>query len=340
MAEKVISKRVIFRSGKQKLFINQIKNNLKITDEKLARLLKISVRTLTDWKHEKFLMPFNSVKFLSKKAKFKIPVKIKIVDNFWYVHKGAVKGGMAVYKKYGRIGGDPDYRKKKWYEWWEKEGKFKPSSIHNTPLSFQKPIISESLAEFVGIMLGDGGMSKYQIHITLHCKDDKDYMNFVVKLVKKLFGINPAIYYDSKDSVNVLVISRINLVNFLSQKIGLKIGNKIKQKMDIPAWIKRNKKFQIACLRGLIDTDGCLVIHKYKVNGKQYCYKKLNFCSASKSLVISIIQILKTFDFKPRLSHNSRNAWIDNQKEVMRYLKVIGSNNPKHIKRWRRRIVV
>ena len=243
---------------------------------------------------------------------------------------------MAVYKKYGIIGGNQEIRKKKWREWWEKSGKFNLNLLPNKTLPFKTPRKSNKLAEFIGIMLGDGGISQYQITVTLHDKDDLEYSKFVLKLMKKLFGINPSVYHDKKDSVNTITISRSILVKFLTDEIGLKIGNKIKQQVDIPGWIKKNKKFEIACLRGLMDTDGCLVLHKYKVKNKEYRYKKLEFCSASKPLIKSIIEILKKFDFRPRLSHNSKNVWIDSKSEVERYFKIIDSNNPKHKNRFLR----
>lgn len=335
MAELFNYKRVVFPKNKQREFLNRAIASLDITLKECAEMLGISIRTLTDWKREKFLIPIGSAKILHKKSGIPLPSNLVLRNRYWYVTKGGRKGGIAVYKKYGVIGGDQNYRLVRWRKWWKKVGRLKPSHLLNTPLPFQIPHKSEKLAEFVGIMLGDGGISKYQLTVTLHYKDDARYARFIMKLLKELFSVKPSVHCDLKNSVNNIVISRIKLIEFLNKEIGLKIGNKIKQKIDIPIWIKQNKKFQCACMRGLIDTDGCLVIHKYKVNGKQYCYKKLNFCSASPPLISSVIQILKKFNFNPRLSHNGRNVWIDNQKEVARYLIAIGSNNPKHLLRYK-----
>jgi DNA-binding XRE family transcriptional regulator len=334
MAEVFKSKRIFFPKGLQKQFIIRVKEDLGLTWNKLAEILGVSARNLNDWKNEKISMPLNAAKTISAKTRIKLPNNIQIKDRFWYVKKGAKLGGLAVYKKYGHIGGNQKIREKKWREWWEKIGKFNSELLPNKTLPFKKPRKSEQLAEFVGIMLGDGGISKYQITVTLHDKDDLEYSKLVLKIIKKLFGINPSVYHDEKDSVNTIVISRSTLIKFLTDKIGLKIGNKIKQQVDIPDWVKKNKKFKVACLRGLMDTDGCLVLHKYKVRDKEYCYKKLEFCSASKPLVKSVINILKEFDFRPRLSHNGKNVWIDNKNEVKRYFKIINSNNPKHRNRF------
>ena len=337
MAEQVIeSKRVSFPRNKQQEFLLQAQQELGLTWTEIAKRLHISTRSLTDWKNERISLPLSVVKKICGETGKKIPKNIEIKDRYWYVKKAAKKGGLRNFQLHGnRIGGDPERRKKKWREWWIRIGQFKKSGIYNTPLSFKKPQKGEKLAEFIGIMMGDGGLSKYQVFITLHHIDDYQYMRFVTALLVKLFGVKPALYHDEKDSVYSIVISRMNLVKFLYGH-GLVAGNKIKQQIDVPKWIMKNKKYQRTCLRGLMDTDGCLVIHKYKVNGKEYSYKKINFCSASGPLVASVMSIFKRFDFKPRLSHNGRNVWIDNRHEVERYFEVIGSNNPKHHERFLR----
>lgn len=75
--------------------------------------------------------------------------------------------------------------------------------------------------------------------------------------------------------------------------------SKIKQKVDIPHWIKKKTVFLKVCIRGLFDTDGCLAIHRYTVNGSSYKYKKLAFSSASLPLIQSVMNALLTFDFHP-----------------------------------------
>lgn len=333
MAESFISKRVIFHRGKQREFLLKMKKALNLSYVELARLLKISDRTLTDWKREKFSISLKAVKTLSRKTKRKIPKNIEIKDPFWYVFKGAKVGGLAVYKKYGGIGGDPEYRKKKWHEWWEKEGKYKQHQIINAPLHVKKPKKSENLAEFVGIILGDGGITQYQVTITFHSEDEKEYVKFVSNLIKRLFDVPIGIHYDKEDRSVDLVVSRSELVHFCIEKLGLKKGNKIKQQMDIPAWIKRDKLYSIACLRGLIDTDGCVFSHRYKVNDKFYSYKKLCFTSYSSPLRQSVFNILKDNGLNPRFAAE-RDVRLDSIEDMRKYFRLIGSHNPKNLKRY------
>lgn len=253
------------------------------------------------------------------------------------MYKGAKKGlnlgAIACLKKYGSIGGDSEYRKKKWYEWWEREGKYKPHSIINTPLPIKKPRKSEDLAEFVGIMLGDGGITRYQVTITFHSRDEKEYSKFCTKLIKRLFDVPVGIHYD-KESLSVdFIISRSELVRFCIEKLGLKKGNKIKQQADIPDWIKQNKRFAIACVRGLIDTDGCVFTHRYKVNGKFYNYKKLCFTTYSGLLRQSVFNILQNIGLNPRLAQR-RDVRLDSVKDMQKYFQLVGSHNLRHLKRY------
>lgn len=286
-----------------------------------ARLLNINVRTLTDWKREKFLMPLSVVNFLKKKTGISPPSDICIKNKLEDVRRAGCLGGVAVYKKYGKIGGSQSYRKTQWRKWWNSIGRFLPRHITERK-SVNIPRKGALLAEFVGAMIGDGGMSKHQITITLHRYDDYLYSLFLKKMMKKLFGLLPSEILDG--NVRRLYISRTNLVDFC-EKIGLKIGNKIRQNADVPLWIYKNKSFEKACLRGLIDTDGCVGIHRYK---------KIIFTSASPFLIQSVMEIMGKFGFHPRKDRGGRKVWLDCSSEVKEYMSVIKTSNPKHKKRF------
>ncbi len=327
-------KRVIFPPGEQHQFLLKAINNLKLSWLPFADKIGVNKRTLNDWKREKYSLPLNVLKRVSIVAKLKIPRNIKIRDPFWYVHTSGRAGGLAVYKKYGRIGGNPEYRKKKWYEWWEQKGKFINRKGFFKRKAIKKPRKSTRLAEFVGIVIGDGGITKRQITITLHSKDDKEYSKFVVALIKRLFDVPVGTYYRRNVSATSFIISRIELVRFCIEKLRLKIGNKVKQQIDIPKWIKRNKSFKISCTRGLIDTDGCIFNECHKINKKKYCYPRLSFVSHSKPLRISVYRILEELGFSPKI-RNDKSVQLERRNEIVKYFDLIGTNNPKHKKRFK-----
>ncbi|EKE10593.1 MAG: hypothetical protein ACD_15C00237G0009 [uncultured bacterium] len=332
MAESFKSKRVEFQPERQKEFIEQSKVELGLTWNELSKIAKTSTRNLTDWKNEKILMSLVAVENICKRRSIYFPKNVTIKDPYWYVQKGAAAGGKATYKKYGIIGGDQDSRKERWFEWWEKEGKFKVNGISN-PLPFKKPKFSKKLAEFVGIMLGDGGMTSYQAKITLHCKDDLEYSCFVEKLITKLFNLKPSKKFRNDCNALNIVMSRVELVKFLIEKVGLSIGNKVKHQVDIPDWIKNSEEFAIACVRGLIDTDGCIYDHAYMSKGKLYNYKKLQFTNMSKPLAHSVYKILNDNGLRAGL-YFERDVRVENKKDVDRYFKIFKTHNTKHLNRY------
>jgi intein/homing endonuclease len=132
--------------------------------------------------------------------------------------------------------------------------------------------------------------------------------------------------------VNDIVVSRKELVRYLHE-LGLPKGNKVKQQLDIPVWIKRNRKLAIACLRGLVDTDGSIFTHRYRAKDTWYAYKKLSFTSASEPLRESVYVLLQKFGFHPRMTN--KDVRLDRAEDMRRYFAYIGSHNPKHLRRYK-----
>jgi len=322
-------KRVSLPKGGQNKLLNNILS--KISTKEAAKLCSRSERTIRDWRREKFLIDIESLRKLSKKTNILIPSNIKLKDRWWYVHLGASIGGKIVWEKYGSIG-DPEYRKKKWYEWWEKEGKYNKNAIGHIK-SIHIPRLSEKVAEFTGIVMGDGSLTKNQLQITLNKEDDKLYAKFIKKLIKEIFKVPVSIYQIKNKKAIILAVSRKKLVEFCHKNLNLPIGHKIKQGLDIPNWIKKNIKFQKACIRGLIDTDGCIFNEIHHINGKTYSYKRLNFTSASPKLIQSVFFLLKQFNFSPKI-RGDRSVQIEKKDKIKQYFKIIGTHNPKHLKRY------
>jgi len=339
MAESLNSKRAVFPTGKQKDFLLNAKESLCVDWNELAGICGTSPRNLNDWKNEKISMSSIAVERICKKRKCAIPKEIILKDAYWYVTKGAKAGGEAIVRKYGSVGGDPEYRKKKWWEWWEKEGKLHPPKIMQA-LPFAKPDFSEDLAEFVGIILGDGGMSTHQITVTLHRVTDREYSLFVRALIYGLFEITAGEYKNKDCLADSIVISRIGLVEYCTETLGLKRGNKVKQQVDIPEWIRKNILYGVACLRGLIDTDGCVILHRYISGGKEYGYPKLDFTSMSVPLLKSASSILSQLEIRHRMTKNGFSLRIESQEMVKRYFQLVGTHNPKHLKRYKRLILI
>jgi len=324
------SERIIFPFDKQQQFLLMAREKLDIPWSSFANRMRIHKRTLNDWRRGEYSMPLSVLKRICRISKVKMPTDIKIKDAFWYVFKGARVGGKAVYRKYGRIGGSPEYRKKKWYEWWEKKGKFIKRKIFKRKL-IKKPTKNRYLAEFIGIMLGDGGITPSQIQITLNSKNEVEYVEFVKNLIKKLFKLNSGIYkFKTNNAVRIQISSR-ELVDYLLG-LGLNQGKGQKPR-DIPQWIFENLKYQKACLRGIFDTEGCVYTHTYRVNRRVYSYKKLCFRNRSQQLLESIAKILVNLNFKPKIT-NGQSVSLYDSNETKRYFREIGTHNSKNLGRF------
>jgi intein/homing endonuclease len=331
MATHSISKRLVFADkNSQRLFLLKAKADLILTWKEVALLSGVTVKTITDWARGKFNMSANAAHILSKKSHILLPASSRTQP--WGNHLKTIGslGGKAVYEKYGHIGGDLPQRTQKWLNWFNTKGK---ALTHLKRKDILIPNKNTALAEFVGIMMGDGGISKRQICITLNAVDDYAYSLFVRRLLFNLFGVNPSVRKRKGACAIDIYISRTNLVD-ACEKIGLKIGNKIKQGLDIPPWVRNSPQFTRACIRGLIDTDGCVFTHTYTVKGKLYKYKKMNFTTASRPLLISMHALLKKNGLHPRISYPKR-IYLDSMHDMKRYFKIIGSHNPKHLRKYR-----
>lgn len=200
-----------------------------------------------------------------------------------------------------------------------------------------KPERGEELAEFLGIMLGDGNLTKlkkykigvYQIRVVGDSRNDRDYLlNFVKPLIERLFKIKVAIYQSpNKNAINLTATGK-KLIEFLEYS-GLKPGNKLKSQVTIPAWINQNPKFLQACLRGLIDTDGGV----NNMSNKDPKLARISFTNHNKQLLKDTREGFIKLGFSPSQITIGKRFYISKQKEMQKYLKEVGFSNPKHARR-------
>ncbi len=332
MLESSNNKRVKFiKKGDQEKFILLIKDSTGFPYLELAKISKVGARQFREWRREKSTISLYAFKTLCEIAGISEPKNIEIIDAYEHTSRAGKLGGIKVFEKYKKLPFSEEQRLEGWKKWWATTGK-----LNLNPILIRKEVTfpkkSSELAEICGILIGDGGITKYQINITLNSETDKLYSKFVVKLINNLFNIEPKIYRirDSK-AINI-TISRSNLVDFLVS-IGLKMGHKINQKVSIPDWIINSKKFKISCLRGMVDTDGCVVHETHKIKGKKYVYPRINFTSACPSLIQQVVLILTELGFNPKVRSGGRSVQLENLKEVCQYFNVVGTNNPKHLER-------
>lgn len=212
------------------------------------------------------------------------------------------------------------------------EGLMFPQKSHRKNITI--PANSEKLAELLGIIFGDGGINNdWQLVISLNSIKDIEFSCYVSELLKELFSIEVAKRKRPNQNTLVLVASSMNLLDFLISKGAVK-GNKIAQNINIPSWISSNGCYERAFVRGLVDTDGGLYIHKHFVNKK--LYNNLGFCFAnwSKGLIITVSYILDKNGIKSYIKNEGRYIYLYSSKAIEDYLRIFGSNNSRIINKY------
>ncbi len=195
------------------------------------------------------------------------------------------------------------------------------------------PPESELLAEFIGILLGDGGITANQVKIAFNRDTDTPHSVFMQKLINELFSISATITKRISDKGDNIVISSRNLVEFLLAK-GLKTGSKVRNNADIPGWVFRRKSYKIGCLRGLIDTDGSFYLCNHKVNNKRYLSFAMCFTNHSKALLNSTYDLLVSLGFNPVKSN--RRVYLHKNIDIAKYFDIINSHNAKHLGKYKK----
>lgn len=184
-------------------------------------------------------------------------------------------------------------------------------------------IHTSSMAEFFGIMLGDGCIGPTQVMVTLGNKE-LDYVNHVSKLITKLFSITPKVYIRKKGYYVVSFGSKKAVDWLLCNNL---VRNKVRNQVKTPDWILEKKVFMQSFLRGFFDTDGSV----YKLHfGVQLC-----FTNRSQPLLNDIANSLKQLGYYP--SRISRfQVYVTRKRQVQRFFKSINPANIKHRQRFNR----
>ncbi len=207
-----------------------------------------------------------------------------------------------------------------------------PNKSHRKSINIPKE--SANLAELLGIVFGDGGINNgWQLVISLNSIADREYSVYVDNLIKKLFKIETSIRKRPNQNTLTITSSSTTLVDFLISK-GAVRGNKITQQIDIPKWINNNEEYRKLFVRGLVDTDGCLYIHKHKVSNKQYNNIGFCFTSLSKSLIASVAKIINEAGIKPYITDYGKRIYLYSSKSIGNYLGIFGSSNSRILNKY------
>jgi hypothetical protein len=162
---------------------------------------------------------------------------------------------------------------------------------------YKKLIKDVRLAELIGIILGDGNLYKHPRteNVRIIC-DSKDaiYVKHIVNLIKKVFNKRPSVI--KRRNKNAVVVSLYQCT--ICERLNLPFGNKIKNNVQIPSCLHKDRKFIIRCLKGLFETDGCFQEDRF--NYAQY----IEFKNNCKRLRKDVYNALLRLGFNPQFGQN------------------------------------
>jgi intein/homing endonuclease len=205
------------------------------------------------------------------------------------------------------------------------------------------------LAEFLGIMIGDGhvGVIKrrkqngfyYEIDISGHLKDKYYHMEYVNGLIHKLFGIKFNQQVLEKTNTIMLRKQSQAICLFLRDVFGLPNN---KDSIVIPARILNGDlKIKIAFLRGLADSDFCFTV-KYKphaypvVHGTSKSEQLMRQCSdiLCELGVQNYVQKEKNFYAKRNRAYPRYRVYVNGCKRVKKFMDTVGFQNPNKVSKY------
>ncbi len=194
-------------------------------------------------------------------------------------------------------------------------------------------------SELLGILCGDGCLSnpqrknhvKYYVYCCGNKLKDFDYVSrYVPFLFSHCFG--KSVSAKVKNGENTIYIKFSDKVLFAKLRdLGIPVGVKYAS-LRIPAFASKTKERQLAFIRGMFDTDGCVVLSKQ--HRTTAYYPRIEICSKSFSFLDSIFAILKRNGFFGSLSKQGKGYYrleVPGFENLKKWLLLIGSSNKRNL---------
>lgn len=197
------------------------------------------------------------------------------------------------------------------------------------------------LAEFVGILLGDGMIGRYECnrgngtYSIQHCvkvtlsSEETGYQDYIEDMFSNLFGIKPSSGKRKNEHTYDIRCFRKKLFNFFVEEIGLKISPKW-EKAEIPEIFLSQENLAKRVLRGYFDTDGSVVLTDN--NGTLYPRLEMKICPSP--MQNQITGILDDLDFcygAYEIGKGKIRVQMNGKTQLAKFKNEVGINNPKHI---------
>jgi len=330
----MVSKRVLFKRGKQKEFLEQTKNSLKISWEEFAKKLRVKKGTLEkSYRFEYCNLPLKSLIKISKIVNMN-PSSILSKYSASVMDFGDL---MSKQMSKSRLKLSPIkqlYAKNILLD--SSELNYS-SSDKNKAIKFPDKL-SPLLAEEIGMNYGDGFLSskKYEYRLKGNKNNEREYYdNYIKKLFKRLYNLNLNIK-EYETTYGFELYSKA-FWEFKTKILGIKAGKKTKLK--VPDFIKNGNQMIITSfIKGLFDTDGSVsFLNKYN---KGNYYPLISLASVSKELIDDVYFMLGKLSLNPKKYCFKNKTWqiqLAGYERFKRYNELVGWSNQKNlnkIKNW------
>lgn len=200
-------------------------------------------------------------------------------------------------------------------------------------------------SELVGLIFGDGSLTfrpnkKLRFQLRGHAVDDREhYISYIIPLLKRILPRSICVVesHKSHKSFGVACENQLNC-NFI-HSLGVPIG--VKHNLTIPLWILNN--YMVDFIRGFFDTDGSIYCDKnYSVSQpRHYTQIRIKLVSISEQMMTQISNFLHYISIKHMFysyeAINRKKAYfikISGRIQVKKWFSIIGSHNPKHIRKY------
>lgn len=196
----------------------------------------------------------------------------------------------------------------KWREEMVKLGKIKSEYP-----KFEK---TKELAELIGMVLGDGNISKHTRTERLTIAFNAKYPRIIKRtrsLLTTVFEKKPteaAITKFSPNSWRMWIYEK-----WISKRLGIPAGAKKNHQLRIPKWVWEDEKLLTHCLIGLYNAEGSYSIHL------PTCTYNFSFTNTNQTLLWDVYRALKSLGYNPNL--RKRAARLRRKLETERFAKLI-----------------
>jgi hypothetical protein len=157
-------------------------------------------------------------------------------------------------------------------------------------------LYSKNLAYVIGIALGDGNLSNPNgraVRLRITC--DSKYPLIGEKMQQALSILFPnnkvSIRYRNPSTCFDISVYSNKLNDLLPWTCGK--GTKLEQNAHVPNWILENLSYSRECLKGLLETDGCIYIDRG--------YRMVNFTNYSSLLAKNVQAMIASLGFRSAL---------------------------------------